>query len=616
MTMKAQSVFCYEDNQQEVNRFEMVKAESRHGQECYDDMCACISDATVRNWDRLNTDSANRLTARANKRRSKKRILPLEYMNNKDSVVFIHTMLDYIDARQLSIFSVIFSLGINLLKKSSLYGKRHVMNTLDEYSDISIEKELTYINMPGDEFDILGLVYQSYLQEGMKNVIGSYYTPHRIAYNMTKDYTFTNGEKFLDPCCGSGAFLITVSANNPYQIYGVDNDKIAVLISKINLLIRYSDYEFIPQVFCFDYLIGNFLTQSNPVFEREFDYIATNPPWGGTGKRFDSISEIASKENFSYFFVRAFEQLKKTGNIRFLFPESILNVKIHKDIRQFILNKAGLISITMHDRTFSGVTTEYVDIECGFGASNTQFTLINGKEKRLISLYTVRQTENMVFNLMSNDDLSIVQIVKEKGMFSLKNSVWALGIVTGDNKAKLFSMCDEGMEKIYTGKEIQPYFLRPAMKYIYYNRENFQQVAKEEIYRAPEKLVYKFISNKLVFAYDDNGSLFLNSANILIPRIPSMGIKAVLAFLNSELFQFMYIKLFGEVKVLKGNLNELPFPQIREDDNVILTRLVEDVLNGSDVAREKINEYIFSFYGLSDQQIQHVRRVANGKIDS
>ena len=90
--------------------------------------------------------------------------------------------------------------------------------------------------------------------------------------------------------------------------------------------------------------------------------------------------------------------------------------------------------------------------------------------------------------------------------------------------------------------------------YINYTRENFQQVAPENIYRAKEKLVYKFISKKLIFAYDNKQRLFLNSANILIPKLENYTIKDVMTFLNSTLFQYIYTKKFNELKVLKGNL--------------------------------------------------------------
>ena len=573
-----------------------------------------ISDATLRNWGKLKTNSNERLITRANKRKSKKRILPIEYISNKSNISFVQNTLDYIDDNNIDIISAILSLGTNLLRKNGIYNKHHVSTVLSDYSDITIIDELSNSDIPNDEFDILGLIYQSYLQEGKKNIIGSYYTPQKIAYNMTKGFEFSNGEIFFDPCCGSGALLMTVSANNPCQLFGIDNDRVAVLISKINMLLKYRDKVFTPQIYFLDFLMGNSIIQQHPIFNKMFDYIATNPPWGAMDDYYN-IDDITSKETFSYFFVKAYEQLKEDGTIRFLFPEAILNVKVHKDIRKFILDRAGLVSLTTYVDMFSGVTTKYVDIECGKGANKDKFDVYAGSVKRRVEIKTIYETENLIFNLLSDDDLSIVKTVKDKGKYSLQKSIWALGIVTGDNKGKLFPERLEGMEKIYTGKEIQPYLLRPAKKYILYDRANLQQVAKEEIYRAPEKLVYKFISNRLVFAYDDSASLFLNSANILIPNIPSMSAKTVMAFLNSSLFQFMYIRLFGEVKILKGNLIELPFPEISENENKELSLLVDEVLNGDSSKQKIIENYVFSIYGLKKEQIQYVRRMVNGKTD-
>lgn len=573
-----------------------------------------VSNSTIRNWRKLNTQSAGRLTTRANKRKSRRRILPLEYISDKNNVMLIQNTLNYIDENNTDIMSAIFSLAINLLKKNHIYEKPHVTHVLKEYTNIKIIDNLSSTDLPTNEFDVLGLIYQSYLREGKKNVIGSYYTPQKIAHNMVKNFHFSNGETFFDPCCGSGVFLITVNASDPNQLFGIDNDKVAVLISKINMLLKYSDIEFIPQIYYFDFLIGNSVIQHHPIFTKRFDYIATNPPWGAMNN-YSNIYAITSKETFSFFFVKAFEQLKENGTIRFLFPEAILNVKMHKDIRIFMLERAGIISITIYDDMFSGVSTKYVDIECGNNANKYFFNVYTDKKRRTVEIKTIHETKNRIFNMLSDNDLSIVRIIKDRGRYNLQDSIWALGVVTGDNRGKLSSKCLDGMEKIYTGKEIRPYILQPAKKYILYNRANLQQVAKEEIYRAPEKLVYKFISSKLVFAYDNSGSLFLNSTNILIPHIPNMCTKTVMAFLNSTLFSFMYIKLFGEVKILKGNLIELPFPEISTIDNEQLSSLVDDVLSGNMLKQEAIENYIFSIYKFTEEQITYVRRTVNGKTN-
>ena len=142
-----------------------------------------------------------------------------------------------------------------------------------------------------------------------------------------------------------------------------------------------------------------------------------------------------------------------------------------------------------------------------------------------------------------------------------------------------------------------------------------QQVAKEEIYRAPEKLVYKFISSKLVFAYDDSSSLFLNSANILIPQIQGMSMKSVMAFLNSELFQYVYMELYGDVKILKGNLMQMTFPQVSQKEDQRLVQMVDEILEGAVSKQDEINRYVFDFYGLTERQIQNVKERVYGKAD-
>ena len=48
--------------------------------------------------------------------------------------------------------------------------------------------------------------------------------------------------KVLDPCCGTGQFILTFSdiVENPSNIYGVDIDEIAVRIARLNLLIKFN----------------------------------------------------------------------------------------------------------------------------------------------------------------------------------------------------------------------------------------------------------------------------------------------------------------------------------------------------------------------------------------
>ena len=199
----------------------------------------------------------------------------------------------------------------------------------------------------------------------------------------------------------------------------------------------------------------------------------------------------------------------------------------------------------------------------------------------------------------------------------MEDSIWALGIVTGDNKNKIKThKLGSDYEVIYTGKDVGKYTLAIPTKYIKYDRSQLQQCAKDDIYRCQEKLVYKFISKTLCFAYDNNSSLFLNSANILIPKIDGMSIKTVLAFLNSDIFAYYYKKKYLDIKILKNNLLTLPFPKITSLQDKEITQLVDLVLNGDRRAIESINEYIFSIYSLTTNMKNEIKNEIYGNTST
>ena len=577
-----------------------------------------ISEATSRNWKRLHSNGSGRLMSRANKQLSAKTIVPVEYFSNKDNIAGIQRFVEYCKKQNYSAEEVIYSVGIRLLKDAGIYEKPHVQKVLSTLSTLSFLSFLSFLSLqslPSDEHDLLGLLYQCFLIEGEKNRKGSYYTPFEVAQNMTKNLDFSKGQTFFDPCCGSGAFILSLEGASPNQIFGCDNDPVAVMIAKINLLLKFKTEVFEPQIILCDYLKKH--------FKLKFDYIISNPPWGAVV--FDERnSPIPTKESFSFFFEKAFHQLADDGTIKFLLPESVLNVKCHRDFRKFLLENTEIKSITKYPGVFSGVQTKYIDIQCTshFDRSVVKRSVVEksstnnateclevrdfstllemtfgklemkGGASRKVSKQCFYLTKNLNFNLLSDDDLEKVRKIISKGKYTLKDSIWALGVITGDNKNKVKSRQGRGMEPIYTGKDIEAYTLKRPTKFIKYERSDFQQVAKDEIYRADEKLVYKFISKNLVFAYDDSKSLFLNSANILIPRIPGMSIKTVLAFLNSEMFRFLYKSLFGEIKILKGNLMELPFPEITPEMDEKLTKLVAKVLKGNKNAVKEIDNQI------------------------
>lgn len=543
--------------------------------------------------------------SRANKRNSTKNIIPLEYLKYKNNIIFVEYIISLMNKLNLSVYDVIYSMAINLLTAKGIVNNENVKKVFSEYK-LKYIIEFEKINIPED-FDILGMVYQSLLTEGKKNQLGSYYTPYQVVFDMVGALKFSAEMKILDPCCGSGAFLISIDTDNPNNLYGCDIDEIAVFISKVNLLLKYHfDIDYIPNIFCINYIDNNLLSYCD-IYNIKFDLVCTNPPWGAAVKLYNYIQEIHSNETFSYFFVRAYCNLKQGGNLKFLLPESSLKIKAHKDLRSFILNKCNVKCIKFYTNEFSGVVTSFISIDCTKDIPSQNITIHKDGKKINVDIEAFKKTENLIITPVEKHDNQILDKVRSLGEFSLENSLWALGIVTGDNKNKLHKVFLHGMERIYTGKEINRYKLSKEKNYIIFNRNKLQQVAKDEMYRAEEKLVYKFISNKLIFAYDNTKSLFLNSANILIPNIPYMSIKSVMAFLNSDLYQYFYYKTFGDIKILKGNLLQLRFPRITEDVDIQFSTLVDNILSGSESADYILQKKIYDLFLINEKEIKIIR---------
>jgi hypothetical protein len=121
-------------------------------------------------------------------------------------------------------------------------------------------------------------------------------------------------------------------------------------------------------------------------------------------------------------------------------------------------------------------------------------------------------------------------------------------------------------------------------------------------------LVYKTISKRLKFALDESKSLTSNSANILIPDIPGYEIETVLAFLNSDIYSYLYMVLFGFVnKVGKEHLMALPFPAISEEVNKMISQECRGVIEtGNDRNLQVlIHEDVFK---LLPSEVEYIRK--------
>ncbi|MFX1338281.1 MAG: N-6 DNA methylase [Promethearchaeota archaeon] len=231
----------------------------------------------------------------------------------------VKTKFKNIDLFDFEYFNPIFS----LLESNKISFLPSLINALADYL-FKLDIEPVY------KFDFL---IQKIISPIIRHESGEFYTmPFLVEKMIDNSYNF--GERILDPCCGSGNFLIEIikrilSSNKTEQqkilainnIYGFDINPISIFITKINFLILLK--EFSPKVkiclFVVDSLFPQQFIPNNKVliqnFLNSFDLIIGNPHW----YTFREISSIKYQNQI--------KMLAEKLDIKPL-PKNILNIEI------------------------------------------------------------------------------------------------------------------------------------------------------------------------------------------------------------------------------------------------------------------------------------------------
>ena len=466
-----------------------------------------------------------------------------------------------------------------------------------------------------DVEDPLGLLYQGLSSVGEKSRAGAYFTPSEIIDASLANFA-DKPSSFLDPCCGTGRYLVRAAKYfglAPESVFGFDADPVAADIARLSLLLCYPDSDFEPNIRCLDSLrdlaTGEKNCDTNHLLGR-IDAIATNPPWGSVQSRQDykkTTHGIRSGESFSLFLEKSLRLLREDGALSFLLPEAVLKIRTHADIRELILAETSIDRIAMLGRVFSGVFTQIIRLDLTKRKAPPEWRVrVEGmgdthdaSQSRFAS--NANQAFDVAVTAVDENLLEKIFSVPHQTLFG--NAEWALGIVTGDNSRCVLDFPCEDSEPVLRGRDVFKFAPREPRCHIVFRPETFQQVAPERFFRAPEKLIYRFVSDRLVFAYDSKGSLTLNSANILIPRLPDMSIKATLAFLNSRVFQYIFTKRFQTRKILRSDLETLPFPLLSLAQTRELEEQVERCMGGEYKPAEDLDRMVFAIFGITDAEI-------------
>ncbi|MBQ8836406.1 MAG: N-6 DNA methylase [Clostridia bacterium] len=624
-----------------------------------------VSNATVKNWIRLGklhpeadgktfnkkyvkdllaeikSGKDSRLKSRRNKNGISGKVLYKDYIkneNNREVVERILNYWEYISEEELRIIIAHFAIqlycksGGEIFSNGELFEKNVPVSNNDVFNaliyDLIAKVDMQSIDLTNIraifnyrvEFvpseDTLGFIYISLRNLSQRKQTGAYYTPAKIV-NMLIDGLNNcldfEDKTICDPCCGTGNFLIGLLENgvSPNALYGQDIDEISIFITRINMFLLNNNFS--KEQLDSHFICGNTLQSTFPT---TFSVILGNPPWGYDFTK-EEISYLVNNyrsakpngmESYNLFIEKGLSMLEQNGYMAYVLPEAVLSVTSHRQARELIVENTSFKFVSYLGNVFSGVQCPAIILglkkdaqrhtkQCRVMFENKEFTICED-----------RSVDASLLSLNINDDeydcvKSIANI--PNGKFLADNAKFAIGIVTGDNKKYVKDEKSDGWETVLRGSDIYRYSIKDSCNYIRFSPKNFQQVAPTEMYRAEEKLIYRFISDVPVFAYDDKQTLSLNSCNILIPQIEGMDIKYVLAVLNSSVAAFFITKKFNSVKLLRSHIEALPIPTVSDEKQNEIIEKVDIILSSDknvEALYDELDKEIISLYNLSSHQ--------------
>lgn len=520
---------------------------------------------------------SGKLTSRANRYRSLESRQELNTLQNSDSKSRLKSLLKIFNEHRLGNSCTMLALSLRALEQKGLIllyqknkktvlpeirsenpkfstflcewaHKHNAQAVLDLYNAISD------FELPEDEPDFLGAVYESMRNLGEKSKLGAFFTPAHLV----NDLKLPLSSRVLDPCSGTGTILLSVidPEHPPQQITLRDIDDLALRIAKVNFALFFSRTDISVSTECADAISWD--------CEKQFDFIITNPPWGAARSAEGQVlllknhPELKNADSFAIILTQAMRRLSSKGKLVFILPESFLFVDSHHAVRRHVLTSDAGISLSFHGNAFKGVQSKVIRLELD-KRKVSSIKIIQKGHQLALSRQLLEKNNFRPPAINNQIELKLLEKILSVPQRNLLGCcTFGLGIVTGNNKKHLMSHQIKGSEPIFTGKELQAFGFDAAKNFILFDPKSLQQCAPEVLYRSP-KICYRFISNKLVMLADIEGSLLLNSANFFIPP-PEFNLKALAAFFNSPICSFLYQRLFNSVKVLRSHLESLPIP--------------------------------------------------------
>jgi type I restriction-modification system DNA methylase subunit len=474
-----------------------------------------------------------------------------------------------------------------------------------------------------------GDLHEKLTDKTTRKSIGMFYTPdfvidYILKYTVEKIDILQNPYvNILDPSCGAGYFLIKAyeilkykfekniellrkkfndknywcKENIPYHIiknclYGVDIDPIAVKIAKKNLLnisteissedinilqcdslIKWEEHN-IPK----EYIKDNY-PKLKKFWNREFDYIIGNPPYGvllksKTDEKYwnyitNNYKTIGYKKNKFYLFIeRALEKLKKQGFHGFIIPDRYFLSNSYIESRKNLLQNTKVMSITqLSGKIFKEVivgTAIYIVQKTGLEGEhkiNLKLDYINEKNFNSVAIdqnyINIDKKKKYIINILTKKEyINIMEKIENRSQELKTFCNVHVGMMIKDKDDHFrYSRFKNEKNKIVVGRDLGKYIIENEDRYCCLeNIEIFGGTKNIEKHFSNPKILLRKTGKHLIASIDKEGIISEQSIYMIIP-FSSDKVYSILGQVQSKLCDFYFRK------TLITNPNAYPYIQ-------------------------------------------------------
>jgi len=444
-----------------------------------------------------------------------------------------------------------------------------------------------------NKYNLISKNYEKSLDLEYKKKKGIFYTDIELADKIIDFLNLPKDSIILDPCCGTGNFLVAAKNQGYQKIYGADIDKQAISISKKNTNITNLK------------VMDTLANKANDVLskfklEEPVDVVIGNPPYVPITK--DIIIDTSDylflrevKDSGSNLFIaalyRAFDLVKENGIISYVIPKNFLHVASYKVLRKMILNEKQIISIVDIGKNFKNVRGEQIIITLrNKFIKNNNICIYSYENKKIIKKLEVPQDfyKDEILLFGSKEDFSIFK--KLEGAYQ-KFSDICTGYV-GRGKSKL--------DTAITGKDIR--------KFSFKNTEvpkKGNKVFIQNIYSAEAGIIASF-AGELEAA--ETVTVFTDGDEKMC--------RYILGFLHSRLCNYYLLKFcFNNSKLTMHTdakyLKKLPLVK----DSKTFSRVISVVKSLEKIdymsedwfeMLESLNNLIYKIYGIDENEKNYI----------